>query len=278
MFLTRSSLTALVVGLTVSTAAMAQDADTVLAKVGEAEITLGNVIVATENLPDQYSALADDVLFKGILDQLIQQQILAQSLGEDLSARDALGMENEMRAYRANLVLQGAARAAVSDAAVQAAYEARYADAEPGTEYNAAHILVETEDEAKALITELDGGADFAELAKEKSTGPSGPNGGALGWFGKGMMVPAFEAAVIALEPGQISAPVQTQFGWHVVKLNESRPLDAPALASVRAEIEAELQQAAVAETIASLTTGVEVSRSDEGLDPALIRKSELLD
>ncbi len=278
MFLNRLSLATFAMGLSLTAPAFAQDADTVLATVGDVNITLGEVIVATENLPEQYQSLDNDVLFNGILDQLIQQQALSQSLGDNLSKRDSLGLGNEMRSYRSNLVLQGAANAAITDSAVQTAYEARYAGVEPETEFNASHILVETEEEALALIEALDGGADFAELAKEKSTGPSGPNGGALGWFGKGMMVPEFEAAVLTLEVGTVSAPVQTQFGWHVVKLNESRPLDAPDLETVRAEIEAELQQAAVQETIASLTAAANVTRSEETIDPALIRQFDLLD
>lgn len=274
----RTSMAAIAVAFTLSLPAYAQDADTVLATVGGVDITLGSVIVATQNLPEQYQSLDNQVLFDGILEQLIQQQALSQSLGDTLTKRDTLGLENELRAYRANIVLQGAAVAAVSDAAVQAAYEARYAGVEPDTEYNASHILVETEDEAKALIVELEGGADFAELAKAKSTGPSGPNGGALGWFGKGMMVPAFEAAVVEMEVGTVSAPVETQFGWHVVKLNESRPVDAPALDSVRADLEAELQQSAVQETIASLTAAVEITRTEDAIDAALIRENTLLD
>ncbi len=278
MFLNRLSLATVAMGLSLTAPVFAQDADTVLATVGDVNITLGEVIVATENLPEQYQSLDNDVLFNGILDQLIQQQALSQSLGDNLSKRDSLGLGNEMRSYRSNLVLQGAANAAITDSAVQAAYEARYAGVEPETEFNASHILVETEEEALALIEALNGGADFAELAKEKSTGPSGPNGGALGWFGKGMMVPEFEAAVLTLEVGTVSAPVQTQFGWHVVKLNESRPVDAPDLETVRAEIEAELQQAAVQETIASLTAAANVTRSEETIDPALIRQFDLLD
>jgi len=278
VFTNRFGAAAVAASLSLSAPVFAQDADTVLATVGGVEITLGTIIVATENLPDQYSALDDRVLLNGLLEQLIQQQALSQSLGDSLTKRDQLSLENEMRAYRANIVLKGAAEAAISRAAIQAAYEERFANATSGTEYNAAHILVETQEEAFALIAELDGGADFAELAKEHSTGPSGPSGGALGWFGEGMMVPKFEAAVIALEVGAISPPVQTQFGWHIIKLYESRPLDAPELESVQAEIEAQLQQSAVQETITSLTTSIEIRRFDEEIDPALIRKSELLD
>lgn len=268
----------LVLALALPVHAQDTTADTVLATVGNVDITLGNVIVATSNLPDQYQQLPDDVLFNGILDQMIQQEALSQALGDDLSRSDRLGIENELRALRAAIVLQGAAEAAVTDEALQEAYDARFADATPATEYNANHILVETEDEAKALIAELEGGADFETLAKEHSTGPSGPNGGALGWFGLGMMVPEFEQAVVALEPGAISGPVQTQFGWHVIKLNETRLAEAPTLDQMREELTNEIQETAVREAIDSFTGAVEVVRNETDIDPALIRQGNLLD
>ncbi len=139
---------------------------------------------------------------------------------------------------------------ALTDEVLQAAYDEKFADAEPTKEFNASHILVETEDEAKTLVTELEGGADFAELAKEKSTGPSGPNGGELGWFGAGMMVKEFEDVVMGMEVGAVSAPVQTQFGWHVIRLNETRMKDAPPLADVREELADEVQQQIIEETL----------------------------
>ncbi len=268
----------LVLALALPVHAQDTNADTVLATVGNVDITLGNVIVATSNLPTQYQQLPDDVLFNGILDQMIQQEALSQALGDDLSRSDRLGIENELRALRAAIVLQGAAEAAVTDEALQEAYDARFADATPATEYNANHILVETEDEAKALIAELEGGADFETLAKEHSTGPSGPNGGALGWFGLGMMVPEFEQAVVALEAGAISGPVQTQFGWHVIKLNETRLAEAPTLDQMREELTNEIQETAVREAIDSLTGAVEVVRNEADIDPALIRQGNLLD
>ena len=143
--------------------------------------------------------------------------------------------------------------------------------ATPGKEFNAAHILVETEEEAKALKAELDGGADFATLAKEKSVGPSGPNGGDLGWFGVGMMVKPFEDAVVGLEPGQVSDPVQTQFGWHVIKLNETRDAAAPSLDEKREELEGELRSAAVESHVRELTEGAEIVKMVDGIDPAIL-------
>lgn len=258
--------------------AHAQDANTVLATVGDQEITLGHVIAVQENLPEQYQQLPDDVLYDGIIEQLIQQSALAQSLGDSLSPRAVLGLQNERRAFLANVVLRGAAEAAVTDAAVQAAYEEQYLGGEAGTEYNAAHILVETEEEAQAIIEELGAGAEFAEVAKAKSIGPSGPNGGDLGWFGEGMMVAPFENAVLTLEAGAISEPVQTQFGWHVIQLNETREIQPPELEAVRAEIVAGLEQEAIQEAIESLTAGYAVERTETEIDPALVRDTTLLD
>jgi len=268
------------IGLCVALAApvSAQEADTVLATVDGVEITLGHLIVATENLPEQYQALPDEVLFSGILDQLIQQQALSKSLGDDLSSRTVLGLENERRSFRANVVLQGAAEAAVTEDALQALYAESIGDVPQEQEYNASHILVETEEEAQALITQLQGGADFATLAKEFSTGPSGPNGGELGWFGAGRMVPEFEAAVMMLDVGAVSAPVQTQFGWHVVKLNESRALEAPGFDEIREQLAEQLRDAALGEALTSLTESAEVVRSEAEIDVSLIRNGALLD
>ena len=110
----------------------------------------------------------------------------------------------------------------VTEEKMKARFDAEMAGAKPEQKVSARHILVKTEEEAKAIIKELESGADFAELAKSNSTGPSGPKGGDLGEFGKGQMVPAFEAAAFALEPGAFTkSPVQTQFGFHVIKVEK---------------------------------------------------------
>jgi peptidyl-prolyl cis-trans isomerase C len=188
-------------------------------------------------------------------------------------------MENEERALLAAEEVGALLETAVTDEAIQKAYDATYANAEGETEFKAAHILVETEEEAKAVAEEVKGGADFAEVAKAKSTGPSGPNGGALGWFGKGMMVPEFETAVMALEPGAVSDPVQTQFGWHVIKLEETRVKEAPALDEVRGELKAKVEQEAVKAHIDALVEKANVDKSGaEGIDPANLSNLDLLE
>lgn len=269
----------LVAGIALPALAQEPTADTVVATVNGQKITVGHVLAVKSSLPEQYQALPDDVLFPGLVEQLIQQVALSQSLKGEQPLRITLTAENELNAQRAGYVLDQKLLAAMTDEAIQAAYDERYADMEPETEYNASHILVETEDEAKAIKKQLDEGADFAELAKEKSTGPSGPNGGSLGWFGKGMMVKPFEDAVVVMKAGDISDPVKTQFGWHVLKLNETRLKDAPALEDVKDELEAEIQKKLVEQIMADATKDAEVTRADEEtVPPSVLSHPELID
>jgi len=275
--------TSLVLALPFAASVTAQDspdASTIIATVNGTEITLGHMIMVRAGLPEQYRQLPDDVLFDGILDQLVQQTVLAES-ADDLSEtlRVRMALENERRALLAAEAVQSVAESAVTDAALQAAYQARYAEAGLGQEYNAAHILVETQEEAQAIATELEGGADFAAVAREKSTGPSGPNGGDLGWFGPGMMVAPFQEAVETLEVGAVSAPVETQFGWHVIKLVETRMKSAPPLDQVREELAQQVQQEAVQGRIDGLVESAEITRTDKAdIDTSLLQNTDLLD
>ena len=146
----------------------------------------------------------------------------------------------------------------VSEEEVLAAYSEQVKLAPP-LQFKARHILVATQGEAIDLVTELDGGANFEELAKEKSTGPSGPNGGDLGWFSPDQMVAPFTNAVAALEDGgYTSEPVQTQFGWHVILREESRENQPPTFESVRDVINQQVQQKKFQEHLASLRTAAQ--------------------
>jgi len=270
---------ALVTGLAIPAWGGETTANTVVATVNGVDITVGHMIATKTGLPEQYQSLPDDVLFAGILEQLIQQTVLSQSLDGDQSRVITLSIENELRTMRAGDALDAKIADAITDEAIQAAYDARFADAEPSTEYNASHILVETEEAAKEIRKMLDDGANFADLAKEKSTGPSGANGGELGWFGLGMMVKPFEDAVISMKVGDISDPVQTQFGWHILILNESRLQDTPSIDSVREELEAEIQQKAVEGAIAALTDAATITRAEEGsIDASMLSNIGLLE
>jgi peptidyl-prolyl cis-trans isomerase C len=267
--------------LAITTPVQAQDmtSDTVVATVNGTNITLGQMIVLRGSLTEQYQALPDDVLFKGILEQLIQQVVLEQSLGDNLSKRDLITVENNRRGYLSGVALQAVVGAAVTDATLQAAYDSRFKDAAPQTEYNAAHILVEDEETAKALKADLDGGADFAELAKVNSTDTgSGANGGDLGWFGQGAMVKPFEDAVVAAEIGKVSAPVKSDFGWHLVLVKETRIAAAPPLDDLRDELAAEIEQKAIEAHLSGLTAAAAITRPGEGIDPKFLRDDTVLD
>ena len=253
------------------------NAGTVLASVGETEITLGHVIAMLTVLPPEYQGLPDNVLLDGLLEQLVQQEVLAAVAENDIGLVERLGLENERRAFLAATLIDRVGNAPVSQDELQAEYDAQFGNLGPVTEYNASHILLETEADAQAVIVALGEGADFAELARERSTGPSGPNGGELGWFTAGMMVPTFEQPVFALGVGEVSAPVETQFGWHVIVLNETRDQAPPSLDEVRAELEDGLRRARVEATMQELTAAAVINRPEITIDPAVIRDLDLL-
>lgn len=265
-------------------------ADTVVATVGETDITLGHMMVMKQRLPGQYQQLPPDILFNGILDQLVQQTLLGQEV-DALSTGSIKTIENEERAIRASEAIVDLTEERVTDEAVQSAYDAAYSEGEP--EWDVSHILFTAEGDAaeddpavaearakaEQAIADLGAGADFAELARERSEGPSGPNGGKLGWYGEGALVPEFENAMKAMEPGTVSAePVRTQFGYHVIQLHGTRTTEPPALDLVRGEIVDTLQREAVEARVAELEETVEVTRDVEGIDPAVLDDLSLLE
>lgn len=255
-----------------------ETAETVVATVNGTQITLGQMIALRESLPPQYQSLPEDVLFKGIMDQLVQQEVLRQSVTE-LSARDRATLENDTRGYVSGIAIQAIVEAAVTDEALQAAYDARFQGQPQATEYNAAHILVETEEEATTLKAQLAGGADFATLAQEHSIDPgSGSRGGDLGWFGVGMMVKPFEDAVVGATLGEVAGPIQTDFGWHLVLVKESRLMDHPTLDDIRDDLATEIENAAIEAKIAELQSSATITREGEAIDPAILKNSVLID
>ena len=261
--------------------AMAQDASTVLARVGDTEITLGHAIALRSQLPQQFAQVPDETLFPAIVQQLIEQEVIAQSTEGSLTHAQEIMLENETRNFLANAALMDVAQEAVTDESIAAAYEAfaaEYNEGDPVTEYHAAHILVRTEEERDQVVAALAEGREFADVAREFSIDGSAQQGGDLGWFAAGVMIPDFQAAVEALEPGQVSEPVQTRFGWHVIKLLEERTASAPALDEVRDDLIAQIQREATRTYIDGLREGVTVEDHSEGMDPNLLSNMTLLD
>ena len=255
-----------------------ETAATVVASVNGVEITLGEMIAMRESLPEEYQALPNDELFKGILDQLVQQETLRQSV-TDLSPRHLATLENDTRGYVSGVAIEAVVLLAVTDEALQTAYDARFKDTAPQTEYSAAHILVKTVEEAEALRAELAAGADFAELAKAKSidTG-SGAAGGDLGWFGLGVMVKPFEDAVIAAKVGEVTGPITSDFGQHLILVKETRIAANPSIDEMREELAVEIENAAIEAKVKVLTDAATITRPGEGLDPTLLTSSALID
>jgi peptidyl-prolyl cis-trans isomerase C len=275
----KRAITAL--ALLLSGVAWAQDAaptaETVVATVNGTAITLGHMVALRETLPAQYQQLPDDVLFNGILDQLIQQTVLEETVAGSLTARDTLTLENARRGYLSSKALRAVVDGAVTDAALQSAYDAKYVNVPAPTEYHASHILVADEAKAKELKAQLDGGADFAELAKANSTDGSAAGGGDLGWFGLGMMVKPFEDAVVAMQPGAVAGPIQTQFGWHLIKLIETRPAAVPGIDEVREELAGEIEQKAVEDHVTALVAAAKVDKPGAAIDPATLKDTALI-
>jgi peptidyl-prolyl cis-trans isomerase C len=281
----RSLLTAaLLAGTALAAPALAQDkpydASTVVATVNGTDITLGHVIAMRDRLPEQYQSLPDDVLMTGLVDQLVDQELLAemQSPSPDSDPLQVkLVVDNERRGALAGIAANATVADAVDDAKVQAAYDADVAAFQPQPEFSAAHILVDSEEKATALKAEIDGGADFAEVAAANSSDGSAASGGDLGWFGLGQMVPEFENAVVGMAVGDVSAPVQSQFGWHLIRLNDKRETAAPTLEQARPEIENRLRQEALEARLAELRAAAAIEKPETGMPPAAIRESDLL-
>ncbi len=270
-----------VLALSVATQTVAQDeitGDTVVAKVGDTEITVGQLIIARAQLPQQYSQFPNEALFDGLIEQLIQQQLLADAL-EEVPSGIEYTLQNERRSLMAGELVNAISAEAVTDEAIQAAYDAAFADVEEVNEFNASHLLVATEEEALAAKARVDEGAAFADVARDVSTGPTGPNGGNLGWFAPGAMVPEFEEVISNLEVGAVSDPFETQFGWHVATLNETRVQPQPTLEQMRNQLANDIQEAAITARLDELAAAQEVVKPAVGdFDPNIIDRLELIE
>jgi len=205
------------------------------------DIWLDDVLRAVERLPEEFQQAPLENYFGQLVADIIDSHLAAAAARNDAyheKPEVADAMQLAANRVLAESWLANKVRAEITDTAIQKAYDAYVADTASRAQITASHILVETEAEAKDVIAALDAGGDFASLAKEKSTGPSGPNGGALGTFGRGQMVPAFETAAFGLNSGSYSkTPVQTQFGWHVIKVDEKQIAPAPELDAIEAQL-----------------------------------------
>jgi peptidyl-prolyl cis-trans isomerase C len=250
----------------------AEDANPVLAKVNGADIRQSDVALAEEELGPSLAQMDPATKKESVLAFLIDMKIVAKA-AEAKKIEDRDDFKTRLAFTRSRLLmdnlLAAEGKAATTDEAMKKVYDEAAKQIEGEQEVHARHILVETEDEAKAIEAELKKGADFAELAKKKSKDPGAADGGDLGFFTKDQMVPEFSAVAFALEPGKISDPVKSQFGWHVIKVEEKRNRKAPDFEQVKAQIETYVTRKAQAEYVAKLREGAKVERMDQAADAA---------
>ena len=234
-----------------------------VATLNDTPIWLDEVMAVAEGLPAEYRQAGIGQLYPQLVAEVANSRLAAaaaraEGLDKDEQVLEAMRLAADR--VLAETYIRNAVALEVTDAAIQQAYDTFAADTASREQVTASHILVETEEEANAIIVELNDGADFAQLAQDKSTGPSGPNGGALGTFGRGQMVPAFENAAFDMPPGSHSSkPVQTQFGWHVIKVTKKSTQPAPSLEEMSDQLAANISRQSFARIVEGLRAEADI-------------------
>jgi peptidyl-prolyl cis-trans isomerase C len=259
-------LLAMLTALTLSWTAMAQDeASLEVLTINDQPYTLNLVGNIINQLPDNIRQQPIDAYYDSIIDDIIDTKLSADAARQSGLAEKPLLKEIAMRAYErviAEAWLNEELNRRITDDMIAQSYNDLLADTESRTETKASHILVDSEADAMAVIARLDQGEDFATIAKEVSTGPSGPNGGALGYFRRGDMVPSFELASFNLEVGTYTkTPVQTRFGWHVIQVSDRRVADAPSLADIEDELQSSVSVKIIGTIISELRAKASITR-----------------
>jgi peptidyl-prolyl cis-trans isomerase C len=247
-------------------------ADQVLARVDGQDITFSDLVAEIGNLPQRIRQLPIQTLlgplYPDLLERLIEKSLMVKA-AEEAKIEESEAFKIQMAQARRTILEQAYLdqlyAEKITDDYLKAKYEAYVGDTSNASEERRArHILLKTEDEAKAAIARLEKGEDFAELAKELSTGPSGPNGGDLGYFVPEDMVAPFSEAAFAMEPGSFGkTPVQTQFGWHVIKVEDARPVAPLPFEQLADQLRGSEQQAIMEATIQALRVPAQIERFD---------------
>ncbi len=248
----------------------AQNAGTIIAKVNGVEIRESELAIAEEELGASLQQMDPATKRENLVAFLIDMKIVAKA-AEDKKIGDSPEFKQKLAFARSRLlmdsILGNEGKASLTEDAMKKVYEEATKQAGNEPEVHARHILVPTEEEAKAIVEDLKKGADFAEVAKTKSKDPGAADGGDLGFFTKEQMVPEFSAVAFTLEPGKISNPVKSQFGWHVIKVEEKRDRKPPPFEQVKPQIESFVARKAQADFVNKLRTEAKIERMDKPND-----------
>jgi peptidyl-prolyl cis-trans isomerase C len=247
--------------------AKAQDSDALIARVNGVEIHQSDLALAEDEVGASIPQMAPDQKREYLITYLTDVVILAQA-----ADKQKIGDRDDVKrhlAFERNKVLmetllQDTGKAALTDDAMHKVYDEAVKQMPPEEEVHARHILVPTEAEAKDIEDQLKKGADFATLAKEKSKDPGAADGGDLGYFTKDQMVPEFSDVAFKLDKGQISDPVHTQFGWHIIQVEDKRTKPTPTFDQVRSQIESFVAHKAQAEMVENLRKSAAIERLDQ--------------
>ena len=243
--------------------------NTVVARVDGTELHLSDVEAAQQNLPPQAQKLPLEQIYPMLLDRLVDGALITEAGRKEHLEQDP-ELQVRLKRYEDRLIqeayLNQAIKAAETEDQLKARYQTFAKDTAGREEVHAQHILVKTEDEAKSVIAELDKGADFGELAKKYSTDPSASSGGDLGYFGHDDMVKAFTDAAFALSPGRYSkTPVKTEFGWHVIKVEDRRAGKPPSFEEAREQLSRDLAHEIIDAKLQELRSAAKIE--EFGLD-----------
>ena len=257
-----------------SVAPAAPAGDVVIARVNGQAIYREEMMDAYEALPPQAQQLGMDVIYPSLLERLVDEKLLA------IAAEKAIGdtdreYQSKLRRLRERVKMEvyltRTLEAAVTEEKLRERYEEAIAATPPQEEVRARHILLDSEEKANEVLLIVQGGADFAETAKQHSTGPSASNGGDLGYFAKDQMVAPFAEAAFAMQAGEFSpAPVQTEFGWHLIKVEDRRQSPPPAFEEMREQFSQEVRRAVLTALLEDVRSGAEIEKFDiDGNPPA---------
>jgi peptidyl-prolyl cis-trans isomerase C len=254
-----------------SSEAGSSGSDPVIARVNGVDIKESDLALAEEDVGNDVQSASPEAKREQLIAYLADIIMVTQA-ADKKNLADNPEFKRRLAFLRSKLLmgfgLQEESKAALTEEALQQTYNDAVKSMDGQDEVRARHILVENEDEAKAIVDQLRGGADFAALAKEKSKDPGAADGGDLGYFTKEQMVPQFSEVAFKMYPGQLSNPVKTQFGWHVIKLEDKRTKQPPEVDEVKDQIEAYLARKAQTEYIAKLRQSAKVERLDKPAEP----------
>ena len=252
-------------------------AETPFIEVNGKIIKFGSAIIAFSKIKQSNRNFDQKTVFSQIVQQLVNEELLSQNIEKE-NQLTLLALEHEKRSAMAAQMVSKILKNFPNDELLNSAYDNLSEQYKNALEYNASHILVKEEEQAKTILAGLKGGKAFEEMAKEHSIGPTGKNGGKLNWFDLNSMVPEFSTALMVLSDGDVSQPVKTKFGWHLIKLNETREKKIPELKDVKTQLVQNLRQKKINDYLNSLTENSKIKFLGKDINPNEIANIKLLE